>query len=197
MAPVHSIFQLRHVAFLPVPLPHHPAKENVSRDVAVLCVLQQGAKAGGMPVLSVPQLLLTLDQDLPYVCQESGSGSSARNPKPLLTRFPHPLTPLPPPCLSLDSRQKSLELVLSSYSDRIPHGYAESASSGQLCLSLWHLAKPGPECIPGWAPTTPPASLWDTKLLASSSSSAPRRAGKPFFLSFWRWEKTGEGGKKR
>jgi len=62
--------------------------------------------------------------------------------------------PLPLSHLSLDSGQMSLELVLCSRSDQIPPGYAGSTSPGQLCLPLWHFAKPGPEHNPAWAPTT-------------------------------------------
>lgn len=52
-----------------MPLPHPSAKENASGDVAMLCMPQQGNEARGMPVLSVHCLLLTLNQDVPSVCQ--------------------------------------------------------------------------------------------------------------------------------
>lgn len=69
MALIHDVFHLRRVPFLPVPLPHHSAKENASRDVVMFCMPQQGTEAMGMLVLSVPCPLPTLDWDLPSVCQ--------------------------------------------------------------------------------------------------------------------------------
>lgn len=103
---------------------------------------------------------------------------------------------LSPSCLSLDSEQISLELILSFPSDRIPPGYAGSAFSGQLCLYHYSVLpcqessamQPvflQPTCLPV-GPT----------LLASSSPSTLRRAGQAF-SSFWREEKNREGDKKR
>lgn len=162
MALIRSIFHLRHVPSLPVPLPHHSMKADTSRDIAMLCTPQQCAETVGMLILSVPWPLPTLDHNLPSVCQglwasHPGRGSSVRNPELLLLMLLHlsdPLMLLLPSCMSLGSGQMSLELNVFSCSDQIPPGYAGSASPGQLCLTMWLFAKPELKCNPAWALTT-------------------------------------------
>lgn len=162
MALIHNIFHLRHVPSLPVPLPHHSMKANISRDIAMPCMPQQCAGTVGILILSVTWPLPTLDQDLPSVyhrrwASQAGLGSSVRNPKLLLPMPLHlsdPLMLLSLSHMSLGSGQMSLELNLFSHSDQIPPGYAGSASPGQLCLTLWLFVKPGLKCNPDWASTT-------------------------------------------
>lgn len=161
MALIHNIFHLRHVPSLPVPLPHHSMKANISRDIAMPCMPQQCAETVGILILSVTWPLPTLDQDLPSVyhrrwASQTGLGSSVRNPKLLLMplHLSDPLMLLSLSHTSLGSGQMSLELNLFSHSDQIPPGHAGSASPGHLCLTLWLFVKPGLKCNPDWASTT-------------------------------------------
>lgn len=101
---------------------------------------------------------------------------------------------LSPLCLSLDSEQMSLELILSSCSDRIPPRYAGTQVSF-VCITLvfCHARTQVQSSLCSY---NPPGFLQDPTLLASSSPSTLRRAGQAF-SSFWREKKKGEGDKKR
>lgn len=135
-----------------MPLPHHSAKENARRDVAMLCLPQEGNEARACPFgsLSVAHPKPGCPLCLPVDMAEAGSDFSVRNPKLLVLM---PLHFSDPSChcfhctqFALCSGEMSLELVLSSCSDQIVPGICWKCSPRSALFVTVVFAKPGLKC---------------------------------------------------
>jgi len=198
---IHGIFQLRHVPFLP--LPHHSVKETPAGMHSCSACPNRAPRPWACLSFQFPGLVPPWTRISPLSARGSGRVRLAEAPRwgtrslfcsRLSTTLwsTHAAAPVPPQ-LGLWANEPWTRPVLPQWpnSPRICWKYLPR--SAMFATMAFCQARTWAQ--PSLGSYNPPDPLWDPTLLASSSPSTARRAGKAS-SRFWRGQNNWEGGKK-